>query len=191
MNFVAGVDEVGRGALAGPVLAAAVILNSKQVVSGLTDSKLLTSNKRKDLSVFIKKKCIAWAIGLSFPEEIDQINILQASLLAMQRAINALSVKPHHVQVDGEFLPKVNCTIKGIIKGDILIPEISAASIIAKVARDEIMILYDKIYPEYGFVKHKGYGTSQHLLALRQFGIIPLHRRSFSPIKELVKCYVS
>ncbi|MDR1057273.1 MAG: ribonuclease HII [Coxiellaceae bacterium] len=186
MNIVAGVDEVGRGPLAGPVMAAAVILDPKHSIVGLTDSKLLTSRKREVLSETIKKNCIAWALGSASPEEIDLLNILQASLLAMQRAIDALNIKPHHVQVDGQFLPKVNCIAEGIIKGDILVPSISAASILAKVARDEVMVTYDIVYPKYGFARHKGYATFQHLLALQQLGITPIHRRSFAPVKKYI-----
>ena len=183
MILIAGVDEVGRGPLAGPVVAAAVILDPKRPVDGLADSKLLTSKKREILCGLIKSNCIAWAIGHATVEEIDCINILQASLLAMQRAIEALSIKPNHVQVDGQFLPKVNCSAEAIIDGDNLIPVISAASIVAKVARDQEMVEYDLIYPGYGFAKHKGYGTTRHLLALKQFGITPIHRKSFAPVK--------
>ena len=184
MNLIAGVDEVGRGPLAGPVLAAAVILDPKRPIDGLADSKLLTSKKREVLAEIIKNNCITWALGSASVEEIDRINILQASLLAMKRAVDALNIKPHHIQVDGQFLPKVSYSAEGIVNGDRLIPAISAASILAKVARDKDMIAYDIIYPEYGFAKHKGYGTLQHLLALKQFGVTPIHRRSFAPVKR-------
>jgi ribonuclease HII len=170
------VDEVGVGPLAGPVLAAAVILNSKNPIDGLTDSKLLTAKKREILCEIIKNNCLAWAVGRAEVEEIDHINILQASLLAMQRAINALNVKPDHVQVDGKYCPKINYSVEAIISGDNLVPAISAASIIAKVIRDREMIAYDEIYPQYGFKNHKGYGTKQHLAALKQFGVTPIHR---------------
>ena len=185
MNLIAGVDEVGRGPLAGPVVAAAVILNPNFSIDGLADSKVLTSKRREVLSEIIKNKCIAWAIGYATVEEIDRINILQASLLAMQRAIDALSIKPNHVQVDGQFLPKISYSAEAIIDGDNLIPVISAASIVAKVVRDRQMVEYDLIYPEYGFAKHKGYGTVQHLTALKQFGVTPIHRRSFAPVRMI------
>ena len=185
MNLIAGVDEVGRGPLAGPVVAAAVILNPDYPIDGLADSKVLTSKRREVLCEIIKNKCIAWAIGYATVEEIDRINILQASLLAMQRAIDALSIKPNHVQVDGQFLPKVNCSAEAIIDGDNLVPVISAASIVAKVVRDRQIVEYDLIYPEYGFAKHKGYGTVQHLTALKQFGVTPIHRRSFAPVRMI------
>lgn len=184
MKFIAGLDEVGRGPLAGPVVAAAVILDPHNPIEGLADSKLLTSKTREVLANIIKNNCIAWALGSASVKEIDQINILQASLLAMRRAVNTLKIKPQHVQVDGQFLPRIDYSAEGIIDGDNLIPAISAASILAKVARDEKMTAYDVIYPEYGFAKHKGYGTLQHLLALQQFGITPIHRKSFAPVKK-------
>ena len=186
MRLIAGVDEVGRGPLAGPVVASAVILDPARPIEGLADSKVLTSKKREILSEIIKANCIAWAIGYATVEEIDSMNILQASLLAMERAINTLSITPNHVQVDGQFSPKVNYSVETIISGDSLIPVISAASIVAKVARDRDMIDYDRVYPEYGFAKHKGYGTAQHLLALKQFGVTPIHRRSFAPVRMLI-----
>lgn len=182
MKLIAGVDEVGLGPLAGPVMAGAVILDCAYPTDGLADSKLLTAKRREVLCEMIQNNCIAWAIGRAEVEEIDRINILQASLLAMQRAIKALKVKPDHIQVDGKFCPKVNYSIEAIINGDNLIPAISAASIVAKVIRDREMVTYDKIYPQYGFANHKGYGTKQHLLALKKFGITPIHRRSFSPV---------
>lgn len=186
MVLVAGVDEVGRGPLAGPVMAAAVILDPERPIAGLADSKLLTSKKRDALYEIIKENCLAWAIGCATVEEIDSINILQASLLAMQRAINSLNIKPDLVQVDGQFAPKVNYSVETIIGGDRLIPAISAASIVAKVTRDREMVEYDLVYPAYGFAKHKGYGTAQHLLALKQFGVTPIHRRSFAPINKII-----
>lgn len=182
-KLIAGVDEVGRGPLAGPVMACAVILNPESPIIGLADSKLLTARRREILCEVIQNNCIAWAIGRAEVEEIDRINIFQASLLAMQRAIDALSIKPDHVQVDGGFCPKVKYSIEAIINGDNLIPAISAASIIAKVARDKEMVEYDEVYPQYGFAKHKGYGTKQHLLALKQFGATPIHRKSFAPVR--------
>lgn len=184
MKLIAGIDEVGRGPLAGPVMACAVILHPERPILGLADSKVLSEKKREYLFEIIKENCLAWAIGRAEVAEIDQINILQATLLAMQRAINALSVKPDHIQIDGNICPKTNYSMEAIIGGDGIIPVISAASILAKVIRDREMVEYDKIYPEYGFAKHKGYGTKQHLLAIKQFGITPIHRRSFAPIKD-------
>ena len=178
----AGVDEVGRGPLAGPVVAAAVILDPSRPIIGLADSKLLTAKKRKILAVEIQTRCIAWAIGRAEVAEIDALNIFHASLLAMQRAVVALSIYPEHVLVDGKFCPQFNCHATAIIKGDQTVPAISAASIIAKVVRDQEMVEYDNVYPEYGFAKHKGYGTKQHLCALNEFGVTPIHRRSFAPV---------
>lgn len=184
MKLIAGVDEVGRGPLAGPVLAGAVILHPDRPIAGLADSKALSAKKREELFALIQERCLAWAIGRAEVHEIDQLNILQATLLAMQRAINALPTKPDHVQVDGNICPQITYSVEAIIGGDGLIPAISAASIIAKVSRDREMIEYAKIYPEYGFAEHKGYGTKQHLLALKQFGVTAIHRRSFAPIKN-------
>jgi len=180
MKLIAGVDEVGRGPLAGPVVAAAVILNES--IAGVADSKLLSPKKREFLFPQIQEKCIAWAIGRAEVAEIDELNILQASLLAMQRAINALKVQPDHVVVDGKFCPKINYSAEAIIGGDRTIPVISAASILAKVIRDREMVAYDKQYPEYGFAEHKGYGTKKHFAALAKYGITPIHRRSFAPV---------
>lgn len=182
----AGVDEVGRGPLAGPVLAAAVILDPSQPIVGLADSKLLTAKRREILAFEIQTRCIAWAIGRAEVAEIDTLNIFHASLLAMQRAVMALSIYPEHVLVDGKFCPQLNCAATAIIKGDQTVPAISAASIIAKVIRDQEMVEYGNIYPEYGFAQHKGYGTKQHLCALNEFGVTPIHRRSFSPVKILL-----
>ena len=175
----AGVDEVGRGPLAGPVVAAAVILNPEYFIDGLKDSKLLNHKKREILSEKIKQYALAWAIGRAEVEEIDEINILQASLLAMKRAVEQLSVLPKLVVVDGIHCPKINIQTKAIIKGDQLIPAISAASIIAKVYRDNEMCGYDKQYPGYEFATHKGYGTKKHIDTLRKLGLSPIHRKSF------------
>lgn len=184
MKLIAGVDEVGRGPLAGPVMACAVILCPDRPILGLADSKVLSEKKREYLFEIIKENCLAWAVGVAEVGEIEQINILQATLLAMQRAINALSIKPDHIQIDGNICPETNYSMEAIIGGDGIVPVISAASILAKVIRDRKMVEYDKIYPEYGFAKHKGYGTKQHLLAIKQFGITSIHRRSFAPIKN-------
>lgn len=181
---VAGVDEVGRGPLAGPVVAAAVILDPANPIEGLTDSKKLSEKKRQQLSDEIKEKALAWCIARCEPSEIDEINILQASLLAMSRAVEGLSVKPEHCLVDGNKLPKLNCSAEAIVKGDLKEPAISAASIIAKVARDNEMVEMDERYPGYGFAKHKGYPTKAHQEAIESLGVTPIHRTSFGPVQK-------
>lgn len=186
MKFIAGVDEVGRGPLAGPVLAAAVILDPSIIIEGLRDSKKLTEKKRIVLSGRIKQDALCWAIGMASVAEIDTLNILQASLLAMKRAIESLSIVPHQVLVDGNICPQITIQAKAIIGGDDLIPEISAASILAKVTRDQLMVLLDKKHPEYGFAKHKGYPTREHLKALSLHGVTKHHRQSFSPVKAVM-----
>jgi ribonuclease HII len=183
-NLIAGVDEAGRGPLAGPVIAAAVILDPKHKIHGLADSKLLTAKRRDYLASKIKACAKAWSIGRAEVEEIDRINILQASLLAMQRAILTLTLPPQLVLVDGKQCPKLNCASQAIIKGDQKIAEISAASILAKVYRDAEMCSLDTRYPGYGFAKHKGYGTVMHLHALKVLGLTPIHRRSFAPVAQ-------
>jgi ribonuclease HII len=183
MLLVAGVDEVGRGPLAGAVVAAAVILNPKYCIKGLTDSKKLSEKKRNILDGEIREKAMAWALGRSEVDEIDDINILQASLLAMQRAVEGLSIIPDHIKIDGNQLLAMSCSMEAIIKGDLTVAEISAASIIAKVARDKEMVALDHLYPEYGFATHKGYPTKKHREALLKYGITPIHRRSFAPVK--------
>lgn len=182
--IVAGIDEVGRGPLAGPVLAAAVILGKKHGLTNLKDSKKLSALKREKLNHEIKQNCVAWAIGIASVKEIDAVNILQASLLAMRRAVLALPITPDRLLVDGTHSPGLDIPTKTIIGGDDLIIEISAASIIAKVARDHLMSLFDKRYPDYLFSKHKGYGTRDHLAALKRYGVTKLHRRSFAPVRE-------
>lgn len=181
---IAGVDEAGRGPLAGPVFAAAVILNSKKPIVGLADSKQLSATKREYLAEKIQQNAIAWAVARAEVEEIDRLNIFQASLLAMQRAVFALTQIPSLVLVDGKHSPKLACPTQAIIKGDQKIASISAASILAKVHRDTEMILLDGHYPGYGFAQHKGYGTKQHLLALHALGPSIIHRRSFSPVRH-------
>lgn len=184
--IVAGVDEVGRGPLAGPVIAAAVVLDkNKPSIIGLTDSKKLSARKREILSAQIKAQALCYAIGRAEVEEIDSINILQASLLAMKRAVESLSINPDLARVDGNQSPDLSCRIETIIKGDLTIPEISAASIIAKVARDAEMCSFDEIYPGYDFSRHKGYPTRSHLEMLKQKGPCPIHRQSFGPVKAL------
>ena len=183
MRLVAGVDEVGRGPLAGAVVAAAVILDPQHAIEGLTDSKKLSEKKRNILAAEIKQKALAWSLGRAEVEEIDRINILQASLLAMQRAVESLNIKPNHLKIDGNQLLSINYSMEAIVKGDLTVAEISAASIIAKVARDKEMVTLDALYPEYGFAAHKGYPTKKHREALIKYGVTPIHRRSFSPVR--------
>lgn len=181
-DLLVGVDEVGRGPLAGPVVAAAVIL--KQPIEGLTDSKKLTEKKREKLAVEIEDSALCYAIARVSHQEIDKINIFQATLLAMKRAIEALSVTPEFGAIDGTHVPDVSFPCQAIIKGDLKIPAISAASIIAKVSRDKEMVALDDVYPGYGFAKHKGYPTKQHLTALDKIGICLIHRRSYAPVRN-------
>ncbi len=185
-QLLAGVDEVGRGPLAGAVVAAAVILKPDHQLTDLTDSKKLTPVKRQQLSDSIKQTAISWAIGRAEVNEIDSINILQASLLAMKRAVNELSVLPDAVAVDGLHKPALEQPMFAIVKGDSLVPSISAASIVAKVYRDNEMEELDKMYPGYGFAAHKGYPTKQHLTALAELGVSKIHRLSFGPVKKLL-----
>ena len=184
--LIAGVDEVGRGCIVGPVIAAAVILDLQQPISGLTDSKKLSVKKRDLLAKTIKQQAISWAIGRAEPSEIDQINILQASLLAMQRAVKSLSVQPDWLKIDGNQYPDIQYPGETIIQGDLLIPEISAASIIAKVYRDNEMSVLDALYPGYEFVRHKGYPTKLHKEKLSELGVTEQHRRSFMPVKQML-----
>ena len=183
-DLVAGVDEVGRGPLAGPVVAAAVILDPKKPIDGLCDSKKMSANRRLEMSDKIKSNSLAWSLGRAEAKEIDEINILQASLLAMKRAIEVLNIEPDIVLVDGNYTPSINFKKKAIVKGDSFISEISAASIIAKVERDNEMIALDKIYPGYGFSSHKGYPTKQHIESLKKLGITDIHRVTFSPVSK-------
>lgn len=185
--LIAGADEVGRGPLAGPVVAAAVILDANTTIEGLADSKTLSESQRETLAAIIKQQALAWSLGRAEVFEIDEINILQASLLAMQRAVENLPVQPHHVQVDGNHCPRLKCTVEAIIKGDSKIKAISAASIIAKVARDKEMVEAAEVFPGYGFEVHKGYPTKRHLQALRELGVTSFHRRSFRPVKTLLE----
>jgi ribonuclease HII len=181
-KWVAGVDEAGRGPLAGPVIAAAVILNPDKLIAGLADSKILTEKKREFLFDQIQAHALAWGIGRAEVSEIDQINILQATLLAMQRAVEALQLMPYLALVDGNSTPQLSCQVQTIIKGDATEPAISAASILAKVTRDREMILLHEQYPQYGFAKHKGYGTKEHMAAIAKHGITAIHRRSYEPV---------
>ncbi|MBI5451266.1 MAG: ribonuclease HII [Gammaproteobacteria bacterium] len=187
MQHIAGVDEVGRGPLAGPVIAAAVILDPLRPIAGITDSKKLSERRREQLAAQIRDQALAWAIGRAEVEEIDHLNILQASLLAMQRAVQALSLRPDQVLVDGNQLPRLDVPARAIIKGDLTVEVIGAASILAKVARDSEMLVWDRHYPGYGLAGHKGYPTASHLQALRTLGVSPIHRRSFAPVRRLLE----
>lgn len=185
-QLIAGVDEVGRGPLAGPVVAAAVILDNDQEIQGLRDSKMLSEKKRYHLADEIRTRSACWGTGRAEIDEIDELNIFNASLLAMQRAVRALDVMPECVLVDGTHCPELDCDVRAIVKGDQLIPAISAASIIAKVTRDDEMVAMDKQYPGYGFARHKGYPTRQHLQAIQELGICAIHRRSYAPVKRFI-----
>ncbi len=186
-QYIAGVDEVGRGPLAGPVVAAAVILDPSRPIEGLMDSKVLSEKKREALAKEIQASAISWAIGRAEVEEIDEINILQASLLAMKRAVLQLEPGAEFAQVDGNRCPDLPCPSEAIIKGDASVACISAASIIAKVSRDNEMKEYEKIYPGYGLAKHKGYPTKQHIAALNELGITEIHRLTFGPVKRIIE----
>jgi len=183
---VAGVDEVGRGPLAGPVVAAAVILDPSRPIDGLADSKALTEKRREALFDIIREHAAAWCIAEASVEEIDQLNILQASLLAMRRAVTGLEIRPTRALVDGNRDPGLDCETRLVIGGDAIEPAIGAASILAKVARDRAMIELDQAHPGYGLAGHKGYPTPAHLAALERLGASPLHRRSFAPVKRVL-----
>ncbi|WP_395897097.1 ribonuclease HII [Avibacterium sp. 20-126] len=185
-ELIAGVDEVGRGPLVGAVVTAAVILDPNNPIEGLTDSKKLSHKKRLALAEEIKQKAKAWALGRAEPEEIDELNILHATMLAMQRAVNQLNITPHFVLVDGNRIPSLPMPAQAVVKGDSLVAEISAASILAKVARDLEMEELDKRYPQYAFAQHKGYPTKLHLEKLAEHGVLPEHRRSFAPVRKLI-----
>jgi ribonuclease HII len=184
--LVCGVDEAGRGPLAGAVYAAAVILNPERPIMGLADSKTLSEKKRVSLAIDIKQHALAWAIASSSVEEIDQINILQASLLAMKRAVESLDLVPQQILVDGLHCPKISIPTQAIVKGDSKVQAISAASILAKTARDEDLCRLHELYPQYDFASHKGYPTSDHLMRLQLHGVSPVHRRSYGPVKRLL-----
>ncbi|MEE9559781.1 MAG: ribonuclease HII [Acidiferrobacterales bacterium] len=185
--LVAGVDEAGRGPLAGPVVAAAVILDAKRPIAGLADSKVLAPARRQVLAQAIKQRALCWAVGRAEVADIDRLNILQASLLAMRRAVETLDIVPDLVLIDGNRAPSLACRVKTVIKGDATVPSVQAASILAKVARDAEMFTLDKAFPGYGFSRHKGYPTATHLLALAIFGVSPVHRRSFGPVRRLLE----
>ncbi|WP_455597990.1 ribonuclease HII [Acinetobacter pecorum] len=184
---IAGVDEAGRGPLVGSVVAAAVILDPNNPIEGLNDSKKLTEKKREKLFIEIREKALAWAIAEASAAEIDEYNILQASLLAMRRAVEALPVQPEHVLVDGNKIPQgLAMSCDAVVGGDALHAEISAASILAKVTRDHQMIEMDQKHPQFGFAKHKGYPTKAHFEAIALHGVIDEHRRSFGPVKKVL-----
>ncbi|MGC2457184.1 MAG: ribonuclease HII [Gallionellaceae bacterium] len=184
--IICGVDEAGRGPLAGPVCAAAVILDPRYPIAGLADSKKLGEKRRNHLAQQIRQLALSWAIAEASVEEIDTFNILQASLLAMCRAVETLSLRPTEVLVDGLYCPDTGLPSRAIVKGDNSVAEISAASILAKTARDDAMMALHQCYPQYGFDIHKGYPTAAHLAALRLHGISPIHRKSYRPVKELL-----
>ncbi|EHK9574420.1 ribonuclease HII [Vibrio parahaemolyticus] len=183
-QLIAGVDEVGRGPLVGDVVTAAVILDPNNPIEGLNDSKKLSEKKRLALLPEIKEKALAWAVGRCSPEEIDELNILQATMVAMQRAIAGLKAQPDLALIDGNRCPELPMDSQAVVKGDLRVAEISAASIIAKVVRDQEMEELDKQYPQFGFAKHKGYPTKAHFEAIEQHGVISEHRKSFKPVKK-------
>lgn len=186
-GLLAGVDEAGRGPLAGPVVAAAVILDDRKPIQGLADSKKLSAKRREALFDEIRAKALCCSIAQASVQEIDQLNILQATLLAMRRAVLGLRLPPKLVLVDGNRLPALEMRAQAIVKGDATVPSISAASILAKVSRDRWCVDYHQLFPHYGFAQHKGYGTAEHLAALRQHGPCPEHRRSFRPVAECLR----
>lgn len=185
-TLIAGVDEVGRGPLVGDVVTAAVILDPNNPIEGLADSKKLSEKKRDLLVPIIKEKAIAWSIGRASVQEIDEINILHATMLAMKRAVEALPVEPEYVYIDGNRCPDINTPCEAVVKGDDKVVEISAASILAKVERDNEMVELDKRYPDYGFAKHKGYPTKVHMEQLALLGATPYHRKSFKPVQKVL-----
>ncbi len=189
--FIAGVDEVGRGPLAGAVVAAAVILDPKKPIEGLADSKKLSEKKRNQLNLEIREKALCWSLGRAEVDEIDEINILQASLLAMKRAVEGLSIRPDHLKIDGNKEIDMDISMETIVQGDSKVAAISAASIIAKVARDKEMTDLDILHPEYGFARHKGYPTKQHREALIKYGALRQHRKSFKPVREALAQRIS
>ena len=185
--LIAGVDEAGRGPLAGPVYAAAVILDPARPIEGLADSKKLSAKRREYLATLIRSRALAWAVAASSVDEIDSINILEASLLAMRRAVEALRPQPDAIEVDGLFCPAVAMPAQAIVRGDASVAAIAAASILAKTARDAELLRLHLVYPQYGFDRHKGYPTVAHLAALRNHGVTMIHRRSFAPVRRLLE----
>ena len=187
MIWQAGVDEAGRGPLVGNVFAAAVVLPNEYDLPGLTDSKKLSERRRDELAVLIKQQALAWCVAAASVEEIDRLNILHATMLAMRRAVHGLERLPEKVWIDGNRVPPdLGCEAEAVIKGDSKIIQISAASVLAKTARDAEMYALAERYPQYGFERHKGYGTAEHLAALQRHGALPEHRRSFAPVREIL-----
>ena len=188
VRLICGVDEAGRGPLAGPVCAAAVVFEpGRRAPAGIADSKVLSSRERERLSILIKNRALAWAVAWASVEEIDSLNILQASLLAMRRAVESLSVSPHEVLFDGPHCPLLALPVRGIVDGDAKVRVIAAASILAKTARDAEMCRLHRCFPQYGFDEHKGYPTPRHLRALRRHGVCEVYRRSFAPVREILE----
>lgn len=186
--MICGVDEAGRGPLCGSVVAAAVILDPGRPIAGLADSKKLSERQRERLAALIRSQALAWSVAEACVEEIDRLNILHATMLAMKRAVEGLAITPLEALVDGNRCPALSIPARAIVKGDALEPAISAASILAKTTRDEQMRSLDLRYPQYGFAAHKGYPTAAHLAALKRFGPLPVHRRSFAPVRDVVAC---
>lgn len=186
-SLICGVDEAGRGPLAGPVFAAAVILDPRDPIDGLADSKKLSERTRDRLAPLIRERSLAWAVASATVEEIDALNILQATLLAMRRAVESLALRPDEVLVDGMHCPRVEIPVRAIVKGDSTVAAISAASILAKTARDAEMLRLHELHPQYGLDRHKGYPTVAHLAALRSHGVTAIYRRSFGPVRELIQ----
>ena len=186
--MICGVDEAGRGPLCGSVVAAAVILDPGRSIAGLADSKKLSERQRERLAALIRSQALAWSVAEACVEEIDRLNILHATMLAMKRAVEGLAITPLEALVDGNRCPALSIPARAIVKGDALEPAISAASILAKTTRDEQMRSLDLHYPQYGFAAHKGYPTAAHLAALKRFGPLPVHRRSFAPVRDVVAC---
>jgi len=185
-RLICGVDEAGRGPIAGPVFAAAVILDPRRPVAGLKDSKLLAPTRRAALAVTIRREALAWAVASASVQEIDRLNILQATLLAMRRAVEQLEVDPDEAWIDGDHCPRLTCKARAVIGGDRSVPEISAASILAKTARDAEMLRLHARYPAYALDRHKGYPTPEHLALLELHGVCDIHRRSFAPVRRLL-----
>ena len=186
MEKLCGVDEAGRGPLCGPVVAAAVILDPARPIAGLADSKKLSEKRREKLAIEIREKALAWCIAEASVEEIDRLNILHATMLAMQRAVAGLALVPDRVLVDGNRCPRLEVPCEAVVKGDSLVAEISAASILAKTARDAQLLELDKLYPQYGLAGHKGYPTAAHLAALRAHGACDIYRKSFGPVRDVI-----
>lgn len=186
-RLICGVDEAGRGPIAGPVFAAAVVLDSGGAIPGLADSKLLTEARRESVAQAIRTSARAWAVASATVEEIDRLNILQASLLAMRRAVERLTIDPDEAWIDGDRCPDLACRTRAIVGGDRLHAPISAASVLAKTARDAEMRVLHERFPQYGFHRHKGYPTAAHLAALRRHGVCPIHRRSFAPVRRTLE----